>query len=107
MALLNYFQPATSMLPKPDGPLSRVIPASSIAAANKEVKKVLDLPTGPRAEEKKTTSTIKSGSHAARATGGVANIIAIRENFIRENFLPRNKPAIRYMPSLGDRGPGL
>ena len=55
MALLNYFQPATSMLPKPDDPLSRVIPASSIAAANK-VKKVLDLPTGSRAEEKKTTS---------------------------------------------------
>ena len=45
MAFLNYFQPATSMLLKPDGPLSRVIPASSIAAANKEVKKVLGLPT--------------------------------------------------------------
>ena len=44
MALLNYFQPATSMLPKPDGPLSRVILTSSIAAANKELKKVLDLP---------------------------------------------------------------
>ena len=45
------------MLPKPDGLLLQVIPPSSIIVAiNKEVKKVLDLPTGPRAEEKKTTS---------------------------------------------------
>ena len=50
-------EPATSMLPKPDGLLLQVIPPSSIIAAiNKEVKKVLDLPTGPRAEEIKTTS---------------------------------------------------
>jgi len=41
MALLKYLQ-HTSALPKPQGPLSRVMPSSSIAAANKEVKRVLD-----------------------------------------------------------------
>ena len=61
MAMLNYFQPAASVLPKPDGPLSRVIPAYSIAAANKEVKRVLDLPTA--AEEKQTTSKRGTYNH--------------------------------------------
>ncbi len=56
MALWNYFIPAVSVLPKPDGPLSRIVPASSIAAANKEVKGVLDLPKASGAEEKQTTS---------------------------------------------------
>ena len=43
MALLRYFQqPADPLLPKPDGPLSTVVPSSSITAANKEVKRVLD-----------------------------------------------------------------
>ena len=44
MALLKYFQPrADPLLPKPDGSLSKVVPSSSITAANKEVKRVLDL----------------------------------------------------------------
>ena len=41
MSLLKYFQPS-SALPKPEGRLSTVVPSSSIAAANKEVKQVLD-----------------------------------------------------------------
>ncbi len=49
------------MLPKPDGPLSRLVPASSIAAANKEVKRVLDLPTALGAEA--TSSTSKRGTY--------------------------------------------
>ena len=42
MALYKYFAPAKPSLPKPDGPLSAVVPSSSIAAANKEVTKVLE-----------------------------------------------------------------
>jgi len=41
MALLKYLQ-RTSTLPKPQGPLSRVMPSLSVAAANEEVKRVLD-----------------------------------------------------------------
>ena len=43
MSLLKYFQ-KNPTLPKPDGPLSSVVPSSTIAAANKEVKQVLDYP---------------------------------------------------------------
>ena len=41
MSLLKYFQSTSSKLPKPVGPLSTIIPSPSIAAANKEVRKVL------------------------------------------------------------------
>ena len=41
MALLKYFKKA-SVLPSPDGPLSEKMPSATIAAANKEVQKVLD-----------------------------------------------------------------
>jgi len=41
MALLKYLQ-RTSTLPKPQGPLSRLMPSLSVAAANEEVKRVLD-----------------------------------------------------------------
>jgi len=42
MSLLKYFQLGNPMLPKPDGPLSTAVPSSNIAAANKEVKQLLD-----------------------------------------------------------------
>ena len=48
MALLRYFQRADPLLPKPDGPLSTVVPSSSITAANKEVKQAPDLSDGAR-----------------------------------------------------------
>ena len=42
MALFRYFKRESnahcSSLPKPDGPLSDVVPAVSIVAANKEMK---------------------------------------------------------------------
>ena len=41
MSLLKYFQPS-STLPKPEGRLSTIMPSSSIAATNKEVKQILD-----------------------------------------------------------------
>ena len=40
MSLLKFFKPSNSSLPKPEGRLATV-PSSSIAAANREVKKVL------------------------------------------------------------------
>ncbi len=40
MALFN--QRSDSVLPKPEGPLSTVVPASGIKAANAEVKPVLE-----------------------------------------------------------------
>ena len=50
MSLLKYFQLSNLTLPQADGPLSQVIPSSSITAANKEVKHVLDPSNKP--EEK-------------------------------------------------------
>ena len=41
MALLKYLQ-RTSTSPKPKGPLSRLMPSSSVATANEEAKQVLD-----------------------------------------------------------------
>ena len=37
MSLYNYFKPA-SVLPSPDGPLSKIVPSSSIQAANEAVQ---------------------------------------------------------------------
>jgi len=42
MSVLKYFQLGNPMLPKPDGLLSTAVSSSSIAAANKEVKQLLD-----------------------------------------------------------------
>ena len=56
MSLFKYFQTKSS-LPKPDGPLSTVVPSSSIVAANKEVKQALDKPEG------KYTLTPKCGTY--------------------------------------------
>ena len=45
MSLLRYLKKGSgSVLPSPGGPLSRHMPSSSIASANKEVKSVLDAP---------------------------------------------------------------
>ena len=42
MSLYDYFKPAcASILPPPDGPLSRIVPSSSIQAANEAVKAAL------------------------------------------------------------------
>ena len=56
MALLKYFQHYHSVLPKPDGPLSQVVPSLSISAANKAVMVLLD---PPGAEEKCTSQSDK------------------------------------------------
>ena len=53
MSLLKYFQLSNSMLPKADGPLSQVIPSSSITAPNKEVKQVHDQSNKPEEKRKR------------------------------------------------------
>lgn len=47
MTLYCDFEQDDSVLPKPHSSLSTVVPASTIAAANEAVKKVLDSDTGP------------------------------------------------------------
>ena len=42
MAMYKYLKPVDPALPKPEGSLSLVVPSSSIAAANKEVKRVIN-----------------------------------------------------------------
>jgi len=41
MAFLKYFKLDKKRLPHPSGPLSIIIPSSSIAAANEEVKAIV------------------------------------------------------------------
>ena len=48
MALLKYFKKTTrtaerTTLPNPEGPLSDLMPSSAIAAANSEVKDLVDV----------------------------------------------------------------
>ena len=42
MTLYKFFK-RESLLPKPDGPLSAIVPSRSISAANKEVEQLLDV----------------------------------------------------------------
>ena len=53
MSLLKYFQLSNLTLPKADGPLSQVIPSSSITAPNKAVKQVLDQSNKPGEKRKR------------------------------------------------------
>ncbi len=71
MALFKYFKPALSLLPKPDGPLSFIVPSTSIELANKEVKHELD------------KQQAEKGKPAAKRARG-----------IYENFTPEEKCAM-------------
>jgi hypothetical protein len=41
-SILNYFNPEKSLLPDPTGPLSAVMPSSTIEEANKAVGQILN-----------------------------------------------------------------
>ena len=56
MSLYNYFKPA-SVLPPPDGPLSKIVPSSSIQAANEAVQAIL--PDGTAAAGPKPSKNSK------------------------------------------------
>ena len=71
MSLLKYFQ-TNSSLPKPDGPLSTVVPSSSIVAADKRWNK-LDKPEGgrhPDTESKRETYESFTPEEKARTGNG-------------------------------------
>ena len=53
MALLKYFQRVSDTLPSPDGPLSVSVPSSSISAANKKVKRVIEQATSSSTAHKR------------------------------------------------------
>ena len=58
MALLKYFKPINrSTLPLPSGPLSEIVPSSSIKAANKEVESIFFHENDP--EENSATAESK------------------------------------------------
>ena len=84
MALLKYLQ-RTSTLPKPQGPLSRIMPSSSVAAANEEVKQVLDeegkKPDDPTVTSKRSPyqrftpeEKLQIGKRAANRRYGTQNV---------------------------------
>ena len=56
MSLYNYFKPAC-VLPPPDGPLSKIVPSSSIQAANEAVQAIL--PDGTAAAGPKPSKNSK------------------------------------------------
>ena len=61
MTLYRYFERDDSVLPKPHGSLSKVVPVSTIAATNEAVKKVLDSDMGP--SEKDAACSSRRGAY--------------------------------------------
>ena len=61
MTLYRHFERDDSVLPKTHGSLSTVVPASTIAAANEAVKKVLDSDVGP--SEKDAACSSRRGAY--------------------------------------------
>ena len=93
MSLLRYLKKGSgSVLPSPGGPLSRHMPSSSIASANKEVKSVLECRSHkPRSQ----TSSLLSVDEVSKLNVGVVLIIAIREISNHENEFDVNSRNIR------------
>lgn len=74
-----YFQPS-STLPKPEGRLSTIVPSSSIAATNKEVKQILDKANKPEGNSKHGAYehfTLEEKAHIAKraADYGVTSLL--------------------------------
>ena len=93
MSLLRYLKKGSgSVLPSPGRPLSRHMPSSSIASANKEVKSVLECRSHkPRSQ----TSSLLSVDEVRKLNVGVVLIIAIREISKHENEFDVNSRNIR------------
>ena len=70
MSLYDYFMRPGSVLPKPDSSLSTVIPASTIVAANEEVKKVISANAG----EEDTVCSSRRGAYEQFTLKGKARI---------------------------------
>ena len=122
MALYRYFKASDTKLPDPRGPLSKEVPLTAIAAANGEVKHVVELQRGKTrgpytkfTPEQKAEIGKRAAEHGVVATvryyekrfpGKLAPAVSangrgqlessIREIYFRENFVPRKFGAIRY-----------
>ena len=80
MVLFSYFQRVDSVLPKPDGPMSMIVPVSTITAANKEEEKVLELSSttmvkNPTLTSKRGCTTISLPRRRPREQNGMSNTV--------------------------------
>ena len=106
MSLLRYLKKGSgSVLPSPGGPLSKHMPSSSIASANKEVKSVLDAPNSVGRESTLCILSVERKREVSKLNMGVVLIIAIREISNREKEFDVNSrnirpSAIRYMTAM-------
>ena len=94
MALYRYFKASDTKLPDPRGPLSKEVPSTAIAAANGEVKHVVELQRGKRAAEHGVVATVRycekrfpgKLAPAVSANGRGQLESSIREIYFRENL---------------------
>ena len=119
--LYRYFKASDTKLPDPRGPLSKEVPLTAIAAANGEVKHVVELQRGKTrgpytkfTPEQKAEIGKRAAEHGVVATvryyekrfpGKLAPTVSangrgqlessIHEIYFRENFVPRKFGAIR------------
>ena len=101
MSLLRYLKKGSgSVLPSPGGFLSRHMPSSSIASANKEVKSVLECRSHKPRGQTSSLLSVDRKREVSKLNVGVVLIIAIREisnhemnlMSIREIYAPRKLP---------------
>ena len=84
-----------SVLPSPGGPLSRHMPSSSIASANKEVKSVLECRSHKPRSQTSSLLSVDKKREVSKLNVGVVLIIAIREISNHGNEFDVNSRNIR------------
>ena len=96
MSLLRYLKKGSgSVLPSPGGSLSRHMPSSSIASANKEVKSVLECRSHKPRSQTSSLLSVDRKREVSKLNVGVVLIIAIREISNHENEFDVNSRNIR------------
>ena len=96
MSLLRYLKKGSgSVLPSPGGSLSRHMPSSSIASANKEVKSVLECRSHKPRSQTSSLLSVDRKREVSKLNVGVVLIIAIREICNHENEFDVNSRNIR------------
>ena len=100
MALLKFLKldPAKKGLPHPSGPLSTVIPASSIAAANEEVKKIVT--TGENKNERGPYVKFSNEAKLVIARYAAENGIAASLRHFASRFPDLKESSIRTWRNL-------
>ena len=96
MSLLRYLKKGSgSVLPSPGGSLSRHMPSSSIASANKDVKSVLECWSHKPRSQTSSLLSVDRKREVSKLNVGVVLIIAIREISNHENEFDVNSRNIR------------